>query len=177
MQNIGIYINPPQEVWPELCKRAEQDNSAIAERVEAIVGRVASEGDAALYDLAAQIDGVKLDSLAVAEEEFLQAEQKVSAEVKGAIEVAVKNITAFHRAQMPACIEVDTSAGVKCIQACRSLYPGWYCSAVFYGPDVGTAGCYCRLWRGGAVYPHKQAGTGSCRGALCRSSLWCGEGL
>ena len=116
MQNIGIYINPPQEGWPELCKRAEQDNSAIAERVEAIVGRVASEGDAALYDLAAQIDGVKLDSLAVAEEEFLQAEQKVSAEVKGAIEVAVKNITAFHRAQMPACVEVDTSAGVKCIQ-------------------------------------------------------------
>ena len=44
---MKIYQNPPREEWRELCRRAEQDNSQIAERVEAIVERVAREGDAA----------------------------------------------------------------------------------------------------------------------------------
>ena len=43
---MKIYVNPPQAEWAALCRRAEQDNSLIAERVEAIVERVpAPEGD------------------------------------------------------------------------------------------------------------------------------------
>lgn len=113
---MKIYQNPPREEWRELCRRAEQDNSQIAERVEAIVERVAREGDAALYALAEQIDGVSLDSLVVTDEEFAYAESRVSDKVKSAIEVAVKNISAFHRAQLPKELRVITQEGVECMQ-------------------------------------------------------------
>ena len=45
---MNIFVNPPRGEWAGLCRRAEQDNSLIEERVQAIVDRVAREGDAAL---------------------------------------------------------------------------------------------------------------------------------
>lgn len=113
---MNIFVNPPRGEWAELCRRAEQDNSLIAERVQAIVDRVAREGDAALKALAKDIDGVELDSLKVSDEEFVEAAEKVSSEVKAAIEVARKNISAFHTAQLPREVRVETQPGVVCIQ-------------------------------------------------------------
>lgn len=113
---MNIFVNPPRGEWAELCRRAEQDNSLIAERVQAIVDRVAREGDAALKALAKDIDGVELASLKVSETEFVEAAEKVSPEVKVAIEVARKNISAFHNAQLPREVRVETQPGVVCIQ-------------------------------------------------------------
>ena len=113
---MNIYLNPERGQWPELCGRVEQDNSLIAERVEAIVERVREQGDEALLALAAEIDGVQLSKLEVSEEEFLLSEQLVSDAVKAAIEVASRNIEAFHRAQLPHQIRVQTQQGVECVQ-------------------------------------------------------------
>ena len=113
---MNIYVNPSREQWTALCRRAEQDNSLIAERVEAIVERVREQGDKALFALAEEIDGVTLNSLQVSAEEFSAAEQAVSSEVKTAIEVAVSNIEAFHRAQLPREVKVETQEGVECMQ-------------------------------------------------------------
>ena len=113
---MKIYVNPPQTEWAALCRRAEQDNSFIEERVKAIVERVEREGDAAIRALAQEIDGVELRSLKVEEQEFKQTEAKVRGEVKSAIEVAVKNITSFHTAQLPQEVRVETQPGVVCIQ-------------------------------------------------------------
>ena len=113
---MRIFENPSRGEWAELCRRAEQDNSQIAERVETIVQRVAREGDAALKALAREIDGVELDVLEVTEEEYAYAKSSVSDSVKEAIEVAVKNITAFHQAQMPQELRVETQPGVVCVQ-------------------------------------------------------------
>lgn len=113
---LTCYINPNRELWPELCQRAEQDNTIIAERVEAIVDRVAKQGDDAIFKLAAEIDGVNLTQLEVTQADIEKAELNVSQEIKDAIEVAVKNITAFHKAQLPQEIRVMTMSGVECIQ-------------------------------------------------------------
>ena len=113
---MNIYVNPSREQWSPLCRRAEQDNSLIAERVEAIVERVREQGDKALFALAEEIDGVTLNSLQVSAEEFSAAESVVSSEVKAAIEVAVSNIEAFHRAQLPREVKVETQEGVECLQ-------------------------------------------------------------
>ena len=113
---MNIFVNPPRGEWAELCRRAEQDNSLIAERVQAIVDRVSREGDTALKALARDIDGVELASLKVSDEEFKEAAEKVSPEVKAAIEVARKNISAFHTAQLPRGVRVETQPGVVCIQ-------------------------------------------------------------
>ena len=113
---MNIFVNPPRGEWAELCRRAEQDNSLIAERVQAIVDRVSREGDTALKALAKDIDGVELASLKVSDEEFVEAAEKVSQEVKAAIEVARKNISAFHTAQLPREVRVEAQPGVVCIQ-------------------------------------------------------------
>lgn len=113
---MNIYQNPEPQTWAALCRRAEQDNSLIAERVEAIVARVAKEGDAALFALAEQIDGVRLETLAVSEQEFAEAEAAVNEEVKTAIENAIRNIETFHRAQLPSEVRVETQPGVVCVQ-------------------------------------------------------------
>ena len=113
---MNIFENPARAEWAELCRRAEQDNSQILGRVEEIVEMVAKEGDVALFRLAQQIDNVSLSTLKVSEEEFLAAQECVSEQVKSAIEVAVGNITAFHQAQMPKSVRVETQPGVVCIQ-------------------------------------------------------------
>ena len=113
---MKIYVNPSQTEWAALCRRTEQDNSLIEERVKTIVERVEREGDAAIRALSQEIDGVELRSLKVEEQEFKQAEAKVRSEVKSAIEVAVKNITSFHTAQLPQEVRVETQPGVVCIQ-------------------------------------------------------------
>ena len=98
---MDMFINPPRERWAELCRRAGSGDTQVAARVEAIVERVAREGDKALYALAEEIDGVRLAALRVSEDEFAEAEQAVGEELKCAIDVAIANISAFHRAQMP----------------------------------------------------------------------------
>ncbi|MBR4849947.1 MAG: histidinol dehydrogenase, partial [Alistipes sp.] len=113
---MNLYINPAEELWGELCCRAEQNNDQIRDRVAKIIARVESERDEALFALAKEIDGVELQSLRVSDEEFRCAESKISAELKQAIAQAISNIEKFHRAQMPRTIEVETMPGVRCIQ-------------------------------------------------------------
>ena len=113
---MKTYVNPPRSEWPSLFRRAEQDDGAITERVKEIVARVEREGDAALFDLAERIDGVRLSTLAVSDAEFAEAERAVKEDVKAAVEVAVSNISAFHRAQMPQQVRVETMRGVVCVQ-------------------------------------------------------------
>ena len=113
---MNIFVNPSRAEWAALCRRAEQDNSLIQQRVDEILARVESEGDAALKNLAQEIDGVKLDCLKVSEAELCVASGKVKDEVKAAIEVAIKNIESFHSAQLPREVRVETQPGVVCIQ-------------------------------------------------------------
>lgn len=113
---MKIYQNPPRGEWAELCRRAEQDNSQIAERVATIVEQVAKQGDSAIKLLAEQIDGVQIENLEVSADEIAWAESQVADEVKQAVEVAVKNISAFHQAQMPNEVRVETQPGVVCVQ-------------------------------------------------------------
>lgn len=113
---MNIYREPAREAWPELCRRAEQDNSSIAETVARIVDRVARGGDAAVRELTLQIDGAAPEALAVSEAEFAAAEAAVSPELKDAIARAAENIRAFHAAQMPREIRVETAPGVLCVQ-------------------------------------------------------------
>ena len=113
---MEIYVYPPKEQWGELCLRATQDNDGILSRVRSILAAVRSKGDEAIKSLSVQIDKVNLDSMRVSEEEFDIADQAVPESVKAAIRQAYDNIYAFHNAQMPARVEVETMPGVLCIQ-------------------------------------------------------------
>jgi len=103
-------------MWEKLCERATQNNDKIAVIVENILSRVKADGDKALVELASEIDKVELSSLEVSEEEKKEAEALVSAEVKEALSKAYDNIKAFHTAQLPSPVKVETTPGVVCYQ-------------------------------------------------------------
>ena len=113
---MDIRINPPRREWPDLCRRPADVNPVVRERVGAIVARVRDEGDDALRALASEIDGFVPERFEVNAEEIREASELVPRKVKDAIAAAAANIRAFHEAQMPRCVEVETAPGVRCIQ-------------------------------------------------------------
>ena len=99
-----------------MCLRATQDYEGVLSRVRSILSAVRRKGDKAIKELTQQIDKVNLDKLRVSEEEFESACAAVPDNVKAAIKQAYENIYAFHNAQMPARVELETIPGVTCIQ-------------------------------------------------------------
>ena len=112
---MRIIENPARSEWEALTRRQGVDYEGIRPRVEAILDAVEKEGDAALKRLMLEID--KVDApLEVTDSEVDEACAKVSLEVRKAILTAKKNIEAFHNAQQPREIRVETAPGVVCIQ-------------------------------------------------------------
>ena len=115
---MRILQNPPRAQWEALTRRKAIDYEGIRPRVRAILDAVRQAGDPALARLAAEIDGVDLKAfgIAVTPEEIEAACRQVSPAVQTAIRSARRNIEAFHRAQMPREIRLETAPGVVCIQ-------------------------------------------------------------
>ena len=116
---MEIIVNPGRELWQGLCKRAESDDSVIEARVRTILQRVRDGGDAALVDITREVEGREIESFVVSPSDIAAAAEEVSNEVKSAIAEAAKNICAFHAAQKPRPVEVETMPGVRCMR--RSL--------------------------------------------------------
>ncbi|MDG2949790.1 histidinol dehydrogenase [Exercitatus varius] len=86
----------------------------IKEAVDAIRENVLANGDKALFELSEKFDRVKLNSLVISKQQIEEAAQRLPAELKQAIQNAKKNIEAFHLAQIPVEVDVETQAGVRC---------------------------------------------------------------
>ncbi len=67
--------------------------------VRLIIVRVREKGDAALFDLALKIDGIKLTSLEVGRPEIAAARDAVSPELVAALKLAAQRIASFHKAR------------------------------------------------------------------------------
>ena len=113
---MEIIVNPDRSRWTDLCQRPSSDNPVVRERVAAIIERVKTQGDEALKALSLEIDRRPLDAIEVSPAEFDEAEAAVRMEVKHAIARAMANILAFHQAQLPREICVETMPGVTCWQ-------------------------------------------------------------
>ena len=112
---MRIIDNPPRSEWTALTLRKGVDYESIRPRVEAILKAVEEEGDAALLRLMKEIDGVDAP-LEVSAAEIDAACARVSEPVRKAILDAKRNIEAFHAAQMPREVRVETAPGVVCVQ-------------------------------------------------------------
>lgn len=87
------------ELVKKLKARADNTNDDIEKSVKAILSKVKTEGDKALFEYSEAFDKVKLTSLRMTEEQKADAITKVSPELKETINRAAKNIFAFHEKQ------------------------------------------------------------------------------
>jgi histidinol dehydrogenase len=103
-----------QERDAALRRPALRDAAEVATAAQRIIDRVRRDGDAALYDLTLQYDGVRPESLVVSTAEFAAAERALAPPQHAAIETAISTVRRFHEAQMPRPIRVETAPGVVC---------------------------------------------------------------
>lgn len=116
MEMPKIYVNPPRSEWPALTARCTRQEEEIGERVAAILAEVRTGGDAALRRIVRRIEGYVPETFEVTREQRAEAAKAVSPQLKAALAKAKANIEAFHRAQLPAQVEVETMPGVRCVQ-------------------------------------------------------------
>lgn len=114
---MDLIINPPRSQWPSLTTRNLPDSdAALTAAVEEIISAVVADGDAALRKYAAEFDHADISSILLSADEIEEGIAGVSDEVREAIEAATANISAFHSAQMPSEVSVETLPGVRCVQ-------------------------------------------------------------
>ena len=104
-----------------LMRPAINESASIAQAVSAILQQVKQQGDSALKSLTAQFDKVLLDQLALTADEIKQAADRVDNKLQQAMQVAAKNITKFHQAQIRETITVETMSGIICQQVTRPI--------------------------------------------------------
>ncbi|GAM62323.1 histidinol dehydrogenase [Vibrio ishigakensis] len=104
-----------------LQRPAIAEGANITAAVSTVVDKVNKDGDAALKELTAKFDGVELENIRVTSQEIDEASERLTPEMKAALEQAYKNISAFHNAQKPQPIKVETQPGVLCEQVTRPI--------------------------------------------------------
>ncbi len=113
---MNILHHPSPEKWASLCERNAPSDDQVIESVKQIIATVRSDGDQALRHYAECFDHATIHHIELTDEEREQLAASVSPQVKQAIEQALHNITAFHEAQMPKAVELETQPGVRCVQ-------------------------------------------------------------
>ena len=111
-----IIYYPDNNLKKKILSRPFSDDSSVEDAVKDIIADVRRNGDSALFRYARVLDGAKLETLLVSENEISESVQAASGELKDAIAKASENISTFHRAQIVPEVNVETSAGVRCVQ-------------------------------------------------------------
>ena len=104
-----------------LARPAQDSRADTAAAALEIINAVREQGDAALRSYTERFDGVRLDRLAVSEDEFFAARNSLTAKQIAAIEQAIDNVQRFHAAQLPQPLSLETTRGVRCERVVRAI--------------------------------------------------------
>ena len=96
-----------------LYERRPSDEADLQAATRDMLRRVRTEGDAALRDFARRFDGADLEALEVPRERWGEALETLDPRVTEALSRAARNIETFHRAQIPADVEIEVEPGVR----------------------------------------------------------------
>ncbi|MFI3280525.1 MAG: histidinol dehydrogenase [Rikenellaceae bacterium] len=113
---MEIINTPEREEWVQLTARPLAERNQIAPLVAGIIEQVRQQGDAAIRNLSREIDRVEIDEIRVSQAEIDEAEMLVGESLKKAISLAAGNIKRFHAAQLHPQVDLETTAGVRCVQ-------------------------------------------------------------
>lgn len=110
-----IWNNLDQQQRRQAMQRpAIGSSKTIQAAVDEIRELVLSQGDAALFQLNERFDKVKLTQLKVSKQQITEAADRIAPPLKQAIQTAQRNIAAFHQAQKPQPVDLETQSGVRC---------------------------------------------------------------
>lgn len=134
-----------------LARPASLRSEELRRTVTRIIDQVRADGDATLRALTRKFDGVELGDLRVSEAEFAEAAAGIDPDARAAIDEAYSRIRAFHEAQQPQPLRVETAPGVICERISRPIRAvGLYVpagsaplpsSALMLGVPAQLAGC------------------------------------
>jgi histidinol dehydrogenase len=101
--------------FADLVGRARAPRVDLRRQVEAILQRIAEDGDAALLAYTATFDRQQLrpEQLRVSADEVARAIRACPAEQRHALALAARRIEAFHRRQLPEPLEIKDDLGVE----------------------------------------------------------------
>lgn len=104
-----------------LARPALEQRADIVANAREIIEMVRRDGDVALRAYTKRFDGVEIGELAVSRAEFAAARRTLTAEQIAALERAVENVRAFHAAQLPGTLSLETMPGVLCERIIRPI--------------------------------------------------------
>lgn len=113
---MKVIEYPAREDWVKILTRPSLDVAKLQETVNTVLNKVRYGGDAAVKEYELLFDKVRLDFLAVNEDEMMEADCLVDDSLKSAIELAHENIAKFHSAQKFQTKKIDVQSGVTCWQ-------------------------------------------------------------
>jgi histidinol dehydrogenase len=107
----------------DLLQRPVSNQPDLGGSVAAIIRRVRSGGDRALQELTRQLDRVEPHQLELDPAEIQTALESIDPELRQAIGDAMSRIEAFHAADIPASVKVETAPGLNCEVRYQALSP------------------------------------------------------
>ncbi len=116
-----LYSKLSKAELNDLTIRPAIDNEKIFKIVKPILEDVKKNGLSAAKKYAKQFDGFDENNFLITEDEFSEAENNLSSEIKEAIETAYQNIKKFHLYQLPKSYEVETMKGINCSREFRAI--------------------------------------------------------
>jgi histidinol dehydrogenase len=111
---MKVFTNPSAVSLKEILSRPETDQSELSSSVSRILADVRQNGNTAVRQYANRFDSCDLGQLMVSEEAISTARERISSELKNAIDVARENIAKFHSSQLENSDVVETTEGVFC---------------------------------------------------------------
>ncbi|MBC8151618.1 MAG: histidinol dehydrogenase [Bacteroidetes bacterium] len=148
---MQIIPFPDRAEWPALLARPMQSSAQIETVVGPIMEQVRTRGDAALRELASQLDKTEFTGVPLSAADFDAAEAQLSDELKAAIQQAYQNIRLFHEAQKQPVEKIETMPGVVCwrrsvgIEKVGIYVPGGtaplFSTVLMLGVPAQLAGC------------------------------------
>ena len=148
---MNLIEYPSKTELKKILERPQFDGFALEGVVKDIMEDVHINGDAAIKKYTLLFDKAEVDTLAVSEIEFVEAEKLCPAPLKEAIQLAKRNIEKFHHSQKENFLVVETSPGVSCwrksvgIEKVGLYIPGGsaplFSTVLMLGVPAKLAGC------------------------------------
>ena len=111
---IYYYNRLSKKKLTRLFKRPSIESKNIYSIVDPIISNVKRNGDKAVIRYANEFDKFTGSTIKVSKRELSEVERKISKELKRAIKISAKNITKFHRKQIPDNYLIEMEKGVVC---------------------------------------------------------------